>query len=281
MEKKPLYHFFPGSRVLSFGTIGCNLGCKFCQNWHQSKARHLGKNSDFVAPHSVVKLAQQQHCPSIAFTYNDPVIFAEYAIDVAKAAHEHGLQTAAVTAGYINPAARELFFAHMDAANVDLKSMSEVFYRRLCGVSLAPVLQTLEYLAQTKVWVEISNLVIPGANDSDADFAALASWVVEHMGPDVPIHFSAYHPDYRFTNIPRTPLQTLSRARDLAMQAGARFVYIGNAYDAEGQQTRCPSCDSYVIERKNYTLHALNLDVLGRCSRCSTHIAGRFNADPT
>lgn len=277
IEKKPLFHFYPGSSILSFGTAGCNLGCKFCQNWHMSKARRVDESSVEVPPGGVVRLAQQHGCPAIAFTYNDPVIFAEYAIDVAQAAHAQGVRTVAVTAGYISPGAREEFFAHMDGANVDLKSMSDRFYHKLCAARLGPVLETLEYLAQeTDVWVELTNLVIPGANDSDSDFESLACWVGEHMGADVPVHFSAFHPDFRYTGAPHTPASTLARAREIAHRNGLRHVYTGNVHDQEGQSTRCPGCGQIVIARQWYQVAEVHLDEQGRCAGCGTVIAGHF-----
>ena len=279
IEKKPLNHFYPATGILSFGTVGCNLGCKFCQNWTSSRARSFGHRGELVTPADVVKLAELEGCPSIAFTYNEPIIFAEFAIDVAGLAHERGIKTVAVTAGYISPAARSEFFAHMDAANVDLKSMSEQFYRKLSAAHLAPVLETLDYLArETKVWVEVTNLVIPGHNDSEAELDKLSGWVVEHMGVDTPIHFSAFHPDFRLSEIERTPSSTLARARELAQKNGARHVYTGNIHDAKGQSTYCPRCGELVIGRQGFRVSPYRLDEKGHCSSCGGAIAGRFGA---
>jgi len=277
IEKKPLNHFFPATDILSFGTAGCNLGCKFCQNWTSSKARTLDRGASPVSPDEVVALATSRGCPSIAFTYNDPVIFAEYAIDVAERAHAAGLHTVAVTAGYISAGAREEFFAHMDAANVDLKSMSGEFYRKLAAAKLEPVLETLEYLArETDVWVEVTNLVIPGYNDSGADLESLSQWVVEHMGPLVPIHFSAFHPDFKLTHLPRTPTDTLSRAREIAVKNGARHVFTGNVMDERGQSSYCPGCGELVIKRRWYQIADYRLDADGRCAACGAEVGGRF-----
>ncbi len=281
IEKKPLNHFHPGSEILSFGTAGCNLGCKFCQNWTSSKARSTQDHGVDATPEQVVQLALEHGVPSIAFTYNDPVIFAEYAIEVARLARLAGLRTVAVTAGYISPGAREEIFAHIDAANVDLKSMDPQFYRKLCAAKLEPVLETLEYLAsETEVWVEITNLVIPGHNDSDGDLGDLASWVAEHMAAEVPVHFSAFHPDFKLTDTPRTPASTLARARELALTRGLKHVYTGNVHDEQGQSTYCASCGELVIGREWYRLGAYRLDEAGCCLSCGAKLAGRFGSPP-
>lgn len=275
IEKKPLHHFFPGTEILSFGTTGCNLGCRFCQNWNISKARIDDRRSATYTASQVVDLAIEAGCPSIAFTYNDPVIWAEWAVDVAEKAHEKGLKTVAVTAGYISKVAREEFFAHMDAANVDLKAFTEGFYARMSLAHLAPVLETLEYLATTDVWTEVTNLVIPGLNDDPEETRSLARWLFERMGPDVPLHFSAFHPDYEIRDIPPTPAAVLARARAIALDVGLRHVYTGNLRDAPGQTTSCPGCGAPLIERDGFELVAYRLNG-DRCSVCGTRIAGRF-----
>lgn len=278
IEKKPLNHFFPATDILSFGTVGCNLGCRVCQNWSSSRERRVHPGPA-LPPEAVVDAAVAHGCPSIAFTYNDPVIFAEYAIDVARAAHARGLRTVAVTAGYINAAPRAELFAHMDAANVDLKAMSERFYKKMSAARLGPVLETLDYLArETDVWVELTNLVIPGHNDSDRDLANLSEWVAEHMGVDTPVHFSAFHPDHRLLSVGRTPLATLDRARHIAEAAGLRYVFTGNVHDPVGQSTRCPGCGHTVIGRQGFGITAYHLDAQGRCGTCGEAIVGRFGA---
>jgi pyruvate formate lyase activating enzyme len=293
IEKKPLAHFRPGSNVLSFGTAGCNLGCRFCQNWDISKAR-LGpahpdpstgsgegrarprRSGEGYTPERVVALALAEGAPGIAFTYNDPVIWAEYAIDVAQAAHEAGLYTVFVTAGYVTAAARAEIFPHMDAANVDLKAFTEDFYAKVTLAHLAPVLETLEWLArEARTWVEVTNLVIPGHNDAPAETAALARWMAEHMGPDVPLHLTGFHPDFRMRDVPPTPAGTLTRAREIAMGEGLRYVYTGNVHDRAGQTTYCPSCGEAVIERDWHAVRRLRLDGAA-CARCGAVIAGRF-----
>ncbi|MFH1810173.1 MAG: AmmeMemoRadiSam system radical SAM enzyme [Pseudomonadota bacterium] len=277
IEKKPLFHFYPGTSILSFGTAGCNLGCRFCQNWTSSKAHSVDRHGVEAAPAEVVDLAVEHGVPSIAFTYNDPVIFAEYAIDVARIAHQRGVHTVAVTAGYISPGAREEFFGHIDAANVDLKSMDASFYKKMCAAKLGPVLDTLEYLAkETQVWVELTNLVIPGHNDSDDQLERLARWVVEHMGPEVPVHFSAFHPDFKLTEVPRTPPATLQRARDIATQHGLRHVYTGNVHDPRGQSTFCPQCQALLVGRSGYHIESVALDDKAACLHCGSVLAGRF-----
>jgi pyruvate formate lyase activating enzyme len=281
IEKKPLNHFLPGSSVLSFGTAGCNLGCRFCQNWDISKARADDRMSqDAWTPKRVVDLAEQMGSPGLAFTYNDPIIWAEYAIDVAKEAHGRGLFTVFVTNGYVSPAARAEIFPHMDAANVDLKAFTEAFYARATLSHLAPVLDTLEWLArETSCWVEVTNLVIPGLNDAEDETRALADWVATHMGPDVPVHFTAFHPDYKMTDRPRTPARTLTRARELARAAGLRHVYTGNVHDREGQTTFCPGCGAKVIERDWFAIRAVRMKGES-CAACGTRIAGRFSQEP-
>jgi pyruvate formate lyase activating enzyme len=281
IEKKPLNHFLPGTSVLSFGTAGCNLSCKFCQNWDISKSRELDTLADAASPETIARAAADLGCRSVAFTYNDPVIFMEYAMDVADACRAVGVQSVAVTAGYMCDAPRREFYAHMDAANVDLKAFTEDFYHRVTGGHLAPVLETLEYLAhETDVWFELTTLLIPGHNDADAELHRMSSWVVEHLGPHVPLHFTAFHPDFRMTDVPRTPPETLSRARRIAIEEGLRYAYTGNVHDADGGSTYCHGCGARVIERDWYTLGAWRLSDDGRCLECGTPCAGRFDGPP-
>jgi pyruvate formate lyase activating enzyme len=281
IEKKPLDHFRPGSSVLSFGTAGCNLGCRFCQNWDISKARRDEAASEREwTPDRVCELAAEMGAPGIAFTYNDPIIWAEYAIDVAKEAHARGLFTVFVTNGFVSPAARAEIFPHMDAANVDLKAFTEGFYAKQTLSHLAPVLETLQWLArESAVWVEVTNLVIPGLNDSQDETRALSEWVLERMGADVPLHFTAFHPDYQLRDRPRTPPGTLTRARELARAAGLHHVYTGNVRDREGQTTYCPSCGAAVIERDGYAIGRVRMRG-SCCAGCGARIAGRFADGP-
>ena len=279
IEKKPLDHFYPGTSVLSVGTAGCNLGCRFCQNWNISKARLADRRSGEYGPREVVDLAIDAGCPSIAFTYNDPVIWAEYAIDVAKEARARGVKTVFVTAGFVQEKAREEIFAHMDATNVDLKGFTEGFYRKVTLSHLAPVLETLAWLAKTKVWVEVTNLVIPGLNDDPAETRALAEWVGEHMGAEVPLHFTAFHPDFRMLDVPPTPAETLTRARALAREVGLHHVYTGNVHDREGQTTCCAGCGEALVVREWHKLTSYRLEG-DRCPRCGARLAGRFGAPP-
>ncbi len=281
IEKKPLNHFLPGTPVFSFGTAGCNLACKFCQNWDISKSRQIDTLADAASPEQIAATADRMGCRSVAFTYNDPVIFLEYAIDTARACHARGLKSVAVTAGYICEEPRREFFAHMDAVNVDLKAFTEDFYHRLTGGHLQPVLDTLTYVHnETDCWLEITTLLIPGHNDGDDEIRLLAAWVLENLGPDVPLHFSAFHPDYKMTDVPPTPPATLRRAREIALQAGLHYVYVGNVHDAEADSTWCPGCGQRVIERDWYRLGEWNLDRGGCCSHCGTPIAGVFEARP-
>ncbi len=281
IEKKPLNHFHPGTGVLSFGTAGCNLACKFCQNWSISKSRQTDTLADLASPEAIADAAASTGCTSVAFTYNDPVIFLEYAVDVASACRELGIKTVAVTAGEICPEPRVEFFNHMDAANVDLKAFTEDFYKKLCGGNLQPVLETLEYLAkETDVWFELTTLLIPGENDASAEIDDMTGWVVKRLGPDVPMHFTAFHPDFKMKNLPPTPPATLSRARRIARDNGVRHAYTGNIVDPTGGSTYCHSCGALLIERDWYQLGEWNLDDHGRCTQCEAQCAGRFNGPP-
>ncbi|WP_349592829.1 AmmeMemoRadiSam system radical SAM enzyme [Thalassospira sp. NFXS8] len=281
VEKKPLNHFFPGSPVLSFGTAGCNLTCKFCQNHEISKARQMDAVGSLATPDMIVQTAKQWGCSAVAFTYNDPVIFLEYAEDVAKACRAAGIKTIAVTAGYIGKDARTEFFRHMDAANVDLKGFTEAFYHKLCSAHLDDVLETLVYLKQeTGVWFELTNLVIPGENDSDDEFDAMTRWIMANLGPDVPLHFSAFHPDWKMMDTPRTPAQTLIRARNIARQNGLRYVYVGNVHDHAASSTYCHQCHTRLIGRDWYELSDWKLDAQGHCTQCGTTCAGVFRPQP-
>ncbi len=280
IEKKPLNHFLPGTPVLSFGTAGCNLGCQFCQNWDISKARDIERASAHAMPDAIVESALQSRCRSIAFTYNDPTTWAEYVIDTAKVARQEGIKTVAVTAGYISPDARAELYEHIDAANVDLKAFTEQFYKKLTLSHLQPVLDTLTWLRRhTAVWFEITTLLIPGHNDSDEEITALSRWVLNELGDDVPLHFSAFHPDYKMMDTPGTPPSTLTRARDLARSVGLKFVYTGNTHDPAGQSTYCPGCGKMLIERDWYELGQYHLDD-SRCGFCGTAIPGHFEANP-
>jgi pyruvate formate lyase activating enzyme len=276
IEKKPLNHFYPGTPVLSFGTAGCNLGCRFCQNWDISKSREMDRLMDEASPEKIAIVAKQMGCRSVAFTYNDPVIFAEYAIDIAIECQKVGIKTVAVTAGYVTESARGEFYEVMDAANVDLKSFSEDFYKKICFAELKPVLDTLVFLKhKTDIWFEITTLLIPDANDSDAEIRALSTWILNELGPDVPLHFSAFHPDFKMRDRPPTPKATLWRAREIAMSVGLHYVYMGNVHDRAGSSTYCPSCHNVVIERDWYELGAYNIEN-GACSFCQTPINGFF-----
>ncbi len=281
IEKKPLNHFLPGTSVLSFGTAGCNLACAFCQNWDISKSREFDTLSDTASPEAIACAGAAQGCASVAFTYNDPVIFHEYAIDVARACHARDIRTVAVTAGYVSAAPRAEFYRHMDAVNVDLKAFTERFYHTLTGGHLQPVLETLEYIRhETDVWLEVTTLLIPGENDSDEELRTLARWIGEHLGVDVPLHFSAFHPDWKMLNLPPTLPATLRRARHLAMEQGLHYVYTGNVHDPQGESTFCPACGSKVIGRDGYTLTAWHLTDEGHCRACGTPCAGVFAAPP-
>ncbi len=279
IEKKPLNHFHPGSSVLSFGTAGCNLACKFCQNWDISKSRDMDRLMQSASPDKIAETARKLGCASVAYTYNDPVIFAEYAIDTAAACRELGVLNVAVTAGYIRHDAMVEFYAGMDAANVDLKGFTNEFYVKYCAGELQPVLDTLVYLKrETTVWLEITTLLIPTLNDSDTEIRALSEWVFEVLGPDVPLHFTAFHPDWKMTDLPPTPATTLTRARAIAQAAGLRYVYTGNVHDREGGTTLCPCCHKPLIGRDWYEIPEYHVGADGRCPHCGATIAGHFGA---
>ncbi|THV29970.1 AmmeMemoRadiSam system radical SAM enzyme [Glycomyces paridis] len=277
IEKKPLNHFLPGSPVLSFGTAGCNLACRFCQNWDISKSREIDTLSSAAGPEALAAEAARLGCRSIAFTYNDPTVFLEYAVDCAAAARAAGLRAVAVSAGYINAGARRELYAHMDAANIDLKAFTEAFYEKVAFASLSKVLDTLEYLVHgTDVWTEITTLLIPGHNDSDAEIAAECAWIAEHLGPEVPLHFTAFHPDFKMRDVPPTPPATLRRARRIALDAGLRFVYTGNVHDPEGQTTTC-ACGEALIVRDWYRIDRYAVSDSGQCTACGARLPGVFD----
>ena len=279
IEKKPLNHFYPGTSILSFGTAGCNLACKFCQNWDISKSKDMDRLADRATPEGIANAAAEMGCKSVAFTYNDPVIFAEYAMDIADACREKAIQTVAVTAGYIHAEPRREFYAKMDAANVDLKAFTDEFYFKLCGARLAPVLDTLVYLKhETNVWFEITTLLIPGKNDSDEELRAECAWIMKELGPDVPVHFTAFHPDYKMNDIAATPASTLTRARKIAIDAGLNYVYTGNVHDRTGGTTSCPGCSKPLIVRDWHRIEQYRVTPEGSCPDCHTPIAGRFEA---
>lgn len=281
IEKKPLNHFLPGSSVLSFGTAGCNLGCRFCQNWDISKARESDRLTDRAMPERIADAAIGVGAASVAFTYNDPVIFAEYAIDTAAACHARGIATVAVTAGYITPQARPDFFGCLDAVNIDLKAFTEGFYHKLCFAHLEPILDTLRWVAhETKVWLEVTTLLIPGHNDSVEELDRLCDFMANELGPHVPLHFSAFHPDFKMRDVPRTPPETLQRARDQAKAHGIQHVYTGNVYDSAGQSTYCPGCGERVIEREWFRLGEYRLDEHGKCLGCGFQLPGVFDGPP-
>jgi pyruvate formate lyase activating enzyme len=274
IEKKPLNHFYPGSTILSFGTAGCNLGCKFCQNWSMSKARLADLNALEASPEQVVKIALQNNTPSIAYTYNDPTIFGEYVIDISRIARDHDIKSVMVTSGYIDKEARKEVYQYIDAANVDLKAFTESFYHKLTFSHLADVLDTLIWLKnETSVWIEITTLLIPGENDSEDELKQMCEWIVSNLGESVPLHFTAFHPDFKFTNHPPTPRKTLDMARNIAFQSGIQYCYTGNIHDPDGQTTYCPGCKTKLIERNWHSVNS-NKITNGQCPNCGTAIAG-------
>ena len=278
IEKKPLDHFLPGTPVRASGTAGCNLTCKFCQNWDISKSREMDRLMDEAPTEAIAEAALQPGCRSVAYTYNAPVIFFEYALDVAAACRSRGIKNVAVSAGYICPEARAEFYDAMDAVNVDLKAFTEGFYKTLCSAELEVGKETLVYIKhETDVWLEITPLLIPGENDSEGEIEELPQWVVEALGPDVPLHFSAFHPDYKMTDKPNTPPETLIRAWRIARKNGVRYAYTGNIHNKETGSTYCHQCGLRLIGRDWYELSDWQLTVDGCCPRCGTACAGVFD----
>lgn len=281
IEKKPLNHFLPGTAILSFGTAGCNLACKFCQNWDISKSRELDTLMSKASPDAIAKAALDNACHCVAYTYNDPVIFHEYAIDTAQACRSLGIKSVAVSAGYVCDEPRQEFYQWMDAANIDLKAFNERFYYQITGSHLQAVLETLQYIKhETSVWLEITTLLIPDENDSEAELDAMTQWVVDKLGPDVPMHFTAFHPDWKMRDKPRTPIQSLLKARQIALKNGVRYAYVGNVHNKEADSSYCHNCQKLLIGRDWYELSEWNLDAVGRCRFCGATCAGLFNANP-
>jgi pyruvate formate lyase activating enzyme len=281
IEKKPLNHFLPGTSVLSFGTAGCNLTCSFCQNWHISKSREMDTLAETASPGAIARAAAKLRCRSVAFTYNDPVVFHEYAVDVAAACRDVGVRTVAVTAGYVCERPRAEFYRWMDAANVDLKGFSDSFYRKLAAGNLGPVLDTIRYIRhETDAWLEITTLLIPGENDSEEEIQALTRWMLDELGPDVPLHFTAFHPDWRMRHVPPTPPATLRRAREIALENGIRYPYTGNVIDPAGQTTYCSNCRSVLVARDGCAINRWRLSEDARCVDCGTGCEGVFEDRP-
>jgi len=277
IEKKPLNHFLPGTKVLSFGTAGCNLGCKFCQNWSISKAKLDDLNAINAEPKDVIALAKKYDSPSIAYTYNDPTIFGEYVIDISRLTKEEGLKSVMVTAGYIDKEARKDVYKYIDAANVDLKAFTEEFYWRKTFSHLGDVLDTLIWLRnETDVWIEITTLLIPDENDSEAEIKAECAWILKNLGEWVPLHFTAFHPDFKMMDKEKTPEATLTKARNIALSMGIKYCYVGNVYNTEGQTTYCPNCNTKLIKRNWHSVLTDNV-INGKCGNCGTTIHGVFN----
>ena len=276
IEKKPLHHFYPGSKILSFGSIGCNLSCRFCQNAVTAQSHNPSLLTASATPNDIAQLAKQHHCESVAFTYNEPIISAEYVQDIAATCRSAGLKTVAVSNGFIAETRRSAFFGSMDAANIDLKSFSETFYRDYCGGELEPVKETLQYLAKSNTWLEVTTLLIPTLNDSDQEITELCDWFARHLGKEIPLHFSAFRPANKLQTLPSTPPQTLFRAREIARSSGLRYVYTGNIDDPAGQSTYCPQCHQTVIFRNHYTVDEYDIDEEFCCKYCGQNIAGYF-----
>ena len=277
VEKKPLYQFYPASPVLSFGTLGCNMGCLFCQNWQTTKTKADIRLLNKTSPDEIVRIAKNYNCKSVAFTYNDPIIFFEYAIDTAKLCREEGIKTIAVTSGFMNPEPAKEFFKYMDGANIDLKGFSEQFYKKNCLAHIEPVLNTIKYAVnETDCWVELTTMLIEGENDSDEMIKHECEWILTNLGDCVPLHFSAFFPRYKFSGRKHTELSTLLRAYSIAKEAGLKYVYTGNLTNTETSATYCKSCNRPVIVRNGYELIEYNLSEEGKCIFCNTVCDGRY-----
>ncbi|MGD9638117.1 MAG: AmmeMemoRadiSam system radical SAM enzyme [Alphaproteobacteria bacterium] len=277
IEKKPLNHFLPGTTVFSLGTAGCNLACKFCQNSSISHVKNVDRLNQTASPCAIAAKAKELGCPSVAYTYNEPLIFLEYALDIAKECCKLGIKNVAVSAGFAEKQAREDFFSKMDAANVDLKAFSDKFYHKFCAASLNPVLETLVYIAkETKCHLEITTLLIPNQNDSDEEIDAMTNWIIKNLGKNIPLHFTAYHPAHRFLKEAPTSLETLVKARDIALKNGLYYVYTGNIRSKEYSSTFCHNCGALLIERDGYNIEKINLDADAKCLKCKTRLHGIF-----
>jgi pyruvate formate lyase activating enzyme len=275
VEKKPLFHFMPGKRIYSLGTAGCNMGCKFCQNWEISKSKSDQVRAVRLTPEEAVTEAMEYGCPLIAYTYNEPTIWAEYVIDIARVAQRFGIRSVMVTNGYITPQALHDVYRWIDAANVDLKAFTEDFYAKITLTHLKPVLETLQELRRMNVWVEITTLLIPTLNDEPSEIRQICGWILDHLGDEVPLHFTAFHPDFRLRDLPRTSPETVLTARRIAMQAGLKYVYSGNILSPEGANTNCPSCRTLLINRTWHKVQENHL-VSGNCP-CGQAIPGVFS----
>lgn len=273
IEKKPFYHFLPGAAAFSLATAGCPLSCKFCQNWEISQARPEDFDGPFVPPEKIVSASAQRRAPVIAFTYNEPTVFTEYLLDIAEAAKSHGIRSVLVSCGFMNPAPLADMCQALDAIKIDLKGFDRDFYRNVCDAELDPVLRSIRAIARSGVHLEIVNLVVPTLNDSDAMLKDLIQWVLNEAGPDVPIHFTRFHPDYKMLNLPPTPVGTLEKAYDLATTAGIRYPFVGNVPGHPGNHTHCPKCGKIVIHRSGFFVTEIHIEQ-GRCAFCRTPIAG-------
>ncbi|MBF0297839.1 MAG: AmmeMemoRadiSam system radical SAM enzyme [Oligoflexia bacterium] len=278
IEKKPLYHFYPGSGVLSIGTVGCNLLCKFCQNWSISRNKEISAMSIKATPKQVVNKAKEYALKSIAYTYNEPIVFIEYVRDIAEIARESGIKSVAVTAGFINEKPREEFFKYMDAANIDLKGFNNEFYSKVVGGKLEIILNTLKYVkSETSVWLELTNLIIPGINDKEKDLHKMCEWIASNLGVSTPLHFSAFHPDWQMDNVAATSLKTLIAAKEIALSKGLRYVYLGNVSCIDSSTTFCYQCGERLIEREGYVISRKFSSI---CKKCGTKVDGFFEELP-
>ena len=276
IEKKPFYNFLPGSDAFSLGTSGCPLRCKFCQNWTLSQSSPEDNDTQYAAPGLIVETARKNKSPIIAFTYNEPTVFAEYLLDIARDGRKRGVRSVMVSCGFMNEAPLAEMCEALEAIKIDLKGFSEDFYRKVSSAELKPVLRSIKQVARSKTHLEIVNLVVPTLNDDTASVQGLVDWVAGELGPDVPVHFTRFHPDYQLLNLPPTPIATLERARNAAIAKGLHYAYVGNVPDHPGNHTYCPKCGKIVIKRSGFFVDQMNLRN-GACAFCGTRIAGVFS----
>ncbi len=274
IEKKPIFHMLPGSKAFSIATFGCNLGCKFCQNWQLSQSNPEDNKSYTMPPEEVVKLAKTYRCKSIAYTYSEPTVFYEYTYDTSVIAKSKGIKNVLVSAGFININPLRKLAKYTDAANIDLKGFTEEYYRDVCFGALKPILKTLEILAEEGVILEITNLIVPTLNDDMEIIKKMCKWIYRNLGSQFPLHFSRFYPMYKLKNLPPTPVETLIEARKIALEVGLDFVYVGNVYTEDGETTFCPNCNNKVVERYGYNITSYNIDSKGRCKYCGNKIYG-------
>ena len=276
IEKKPLFHYLPGTTALSLATAGCNIECKFCQNWEISQFRPEEVRAAYLPPEAIAEAAKKQNTPTIAYTYSEPVIFYEYMFDTAKAGHKLGIKSVMISNGYIQEKPLRELCSHLDAVKIDFKGYTENFYKEYCGGELKPVLNTLKLLKEIGIWFEMVDLIVPTLNDSEKEIDEMTKWIMDNLGPDVPLHFTRFHPAYKIKNLPSTPLKTIERCYDIATKNGLHYVYIGNIPGHKGEKTFCPNCKTLLIDRIGFYIQSNKIKD-NKCPSCQTKIPGKWS----